>query len=128
MHTTTGAIDFSMREHGVKPSDTLQRVKHGDMLVAVSTGTLPWTEEDGWNTEIRADVCGGKQWPARACGSGEGSLSISQPGLYDVYYVKYNGMNEFGTDKGYGSDFMKLPQQLEVTADNNPSLAITFPL
>jgi len=37
--------------------------------------------------------------------------------VYDLYYVKYDGKSEFGVDKGYGKDFMKLSQQLCIFAN-----------
>ena len=88
------------------------------MLVAVVAGKLPWTPETNWATTYKADVCGPKAWEnnaavpcpdAMAEGAG-GTLTINEEGLFDIYYVKYNGKSEFGVDKGYGRDFMRLPQ------------------
>jgi len=109
----SGPVNFDFSEVGTTPSDKLQRVKKGDMLVAVAAGSKPWTAEGGWNTDIKANVCAAKAWPAEPCVSGSGSLAVpSKAAAYDVYYVKYNGMSEFGQDKGYGSDFMLLPDRL----------------
>ena len=89
------------------------------MLVAVEVGKLPWTPETDWGTtKFKADICGPKDWDAdnkRAIpcsGIATGSLNITDRGIYDIYYVKYNGKSEFGVDKGYGKDFMKLNQQV----------------
>lgn len=92
------------------PNDSLQRVKKGDMLVAVQAGNQPWTAESGWNTGISSTVCGDKKWPVEVCTQTDVTLSFSSAaqGSYDVYYVKWQGMNEFGVDKGYGNDFMKV--------------------
>jgi hypothetical protein len=98
-------------------------VKKGDMLVAVDVGKLPWTPETDWGTtKFKADICGGKEWGESggvACGvqPSTGQLNITIDGVYDLYYVKYNGKSEFGVDKGYGKDFMKLSQQLCISAN-----------
>jgi hypothetical protein len=98
----------------------IQNVKKGDMYVAVPAGSYPWTAEGGWVTDIRADVCGPKEWPAEPCGDFDASLIFAQDGVYEIFFVKYLGVSEFGTDKGYGSDFMRLPQRVCVgSADCN---------
>ena len=98
---------------------TLNMVKQGDMLVAVDVGKKPWTPQADWGTtKFKADICGPKNWnsaerTAIPCsGISRGNLTISEQGIYDIYYVKYDGKSEFGVDKGYGKDFMKLSQQL----------------
>ena len=95
------------------------QVKMGDMLVAVDVGMLPWTPETDWGkTRFKTNICGPKAWDAEnnvgvACtGVSSGDMNITSQGIYDIYYVKYNGKSEFGVDKGYGKDFMKLNQQV----------------
>ena len=95
------------------------QVKMGDMLVAVDVGMLPWTPETDWGkTRFQANICGPKAWDSEnnvgvACtGVSSGDINITSQGIYDIYYVKYNGKSEFGVDKGYGKDFMKLNQQV----------------
>jgi len=104
------AVPFSVA--GTAPSDPIQNVKKGDMLVAVPAGEVPWTAQGGWVDDIKADICGTKKWPAEPCGASTPSLTFSKDGVYDVFFVKYLGVSEFGTDKGYGSDFMRLPQKI----------------
>jgi cathepsin B len=107
-----------------------QAPHYGDMVVAVRTGSRPWTKETKWDAiKGKADVCGPKKvenhrvvdcpvddaW--KADGSLEqktGSLRVAEEGGYDLYLVKYMGQSEFGVDKGFGMDFAKLPQQLWV--------------
>jgi len=105
---STAKLSFAVS--GTAPRDKIQNVKKGDIVVAVAPGQKPWSAATGWNTEIMANVCGAKAWPAQVCG--DSSISISFPngasGDYDLYYLKYNGKSEFGTDKGYGSDFLFL--------------------
>jgi C1A family cysteine protease len=113
-------ISFSVAGSATAPSDVIQNVKKGDMYVAVPAGSYPWTAEGGWVTDIRADVCGPKEWPAEPCGDFDASLIFAQDGVYEIFFVKYLGVSEFGTDKGYGSDFMRLPQRVCVgSADCN---------
>jgi hypothetical protein len=106
----TVSIDFKVV--GDAPTTTNQKVKKGDMFVGVPAGETPWNAEDGWSTDIKADVCGPKSWPASPCGTSEPSLKFTKDGVYSIFFVKYLGKSEFGTDKGYGSDFMELPQRI----------------
>jgi hypothetical protein len=105
-------------------------INKGDFLVAVPTGTKPWTPETNWDGNSgKADICGPKETsnnqlvgcsPYGGWGltedSAKGTLTIPKEGIYDVYYVKYQGVSEFGVDKGFGKNFAKLPQTLVVGA------------
>ena len=94
----------------------------GDFLVAVPTGTKPWTPQTNWDSNAgNANICGEKDtsdgklvdcstavpgilYPWSQSETNEmGTLTIAQAGLYDVYFVKYIGLSEFGVDKGFGT-------------------------
>ena len=45
LQVSSGPVNFDFSEVVTTPSDKLQRVKKGDMLVAVAAGTKPWTAE-----------------------------------------------------------------------------------
>jgi len=47
-----------------------------------------------------------------------GTLLIQTKGTYDLYYVKWGGQNEFGTTKGYDTDFELLPIRLIVHGED----------
>ena len=90
-----------------------------EMCVAVDVGKLPWTPEADWGTtKFKADICGPKNWnsaentPVLCSGVSRGNITISEEGMYDIYFIKYDGKSEFGVDKGYGKDFFKLKQKL----------------
>jgi hypothetical protein len=113
------SFDFGLSFAPGTSFSTLNMVKQGDMLVAVEVGKKPWTAQADWGTtKFKADICGPKNWnsadrTAVPCnGISRGNLTISEQGVYDIYYVKYDGKSEFGVDKGYGKDFMQLPQKL----------------
>lgn len=111
---TASDVSIQFEVVGTQPGDKRQTVKKGDMFVAVKSGSKPWTAEGGWNTQKKAFVCGDKTWPAQPCTSSTAKISGLTSGRYNVYYVKYMGKNEFGVDKGWGSDFMKLDQTVSV--------------
>ena len=107
-------------------------INKGDFLVAVAAGTKPWTPETNWDGAVAtADICGPKVVEDKqlvGCNpyggwdllseSDRGTLTIDKEGIYDVYFVKYNGVSEFGVDKGFGKNFALLPQKLVVGAAN----------
>jgi hypothetical protein len=106
-------------------------INKGDFVVAVPTGSQPWTPQTKWDGKVaQANICGEKEtkenqlvgcssdtgWPSERWISSMGTLVVSTPGIYDVYFVKYNGVSEFGVDKGFGKDFAQLPQRIQVLA------------
>ena len=106
-----------------------QSPHYGDMVVAVQTGSKPWTKELKWDAiKGKMDVCGPKKvenhrlvdcpvddaWQSEGYVQKTGSIQVAEAGGYDLYFVKYMGQSEFGVDKGFGMDFAKLPQQLWV--------------
>ena len=114
-------------------------INNGDFLIAVHTGTKPWTPQEKWGrAAASASICGPKKtepeksgklvscpiaeptWPGNKVVQSMGTLSISAPGIYDVYFVKYNGKSEFGVDKGFGKDFALRPQRLQVLQGEAP--------
>ena len=114
-------------------------INNGDFLVAVPVGTKPWTPQLKWEmASASANICGPKKtesgklvscpiiepaWPGNKYVQSMGTLSISTPGIYDVYFVKYNGKSEFGVDKGFGKDFALLPQRIQVLLGEGPERA-----
>jgi hypothetical protein len=116
---TTAPAVFNFRMSQVDSSNDL--FHKGDFLVAVPTGTKPWTPETNWDANAgTANICGEKStekgklvdcstvvqgilstWSETEPNS-MGTLSIATEGLYDVYFVKYIGLSEFGVDKGFG--------------------------
>ena len=43
-----------------------------------------------------------------------------------MYYIRYNGVNEFGMDKGFGKNWAKFPYILEVRSSLAERLPTTF--
>jgi hypothetical protein len=80
---------------------------YGDLVVAVPTGETLWSSADGWNAcTVHAYVCGEQtagETEFKDCpSSGTYNLpAFSRNGVYDVYYVRWLGYNEFGQDKGW---------------------------
>ena len=50
-------MHFTSTVVGNAPSEEALQVMAGDMIVATPAGTLPWTAETGWNTQVgRASI------------------------------------------------------------------------
>lgn len=109
--STDTSMHFTFTVVGIAPSEEALQVMAGDMIVATPAGTLPWTAETGWNTQVAGTICGEKKWPASLCQEKQRVIldfANAAPGEYKLYFVKWNGNNEFKQDKGYNNLFVKL--------------------
>jgi hypothetical protein len=132
VETAPATFDWLFSKQKEKPNaGYAPYINKGDFLVAVPTGSKPWTPETNWDGNAgKANICGPKEVKdnqlvncANVYGgwgnmgdSDKGTLTISKEGVFDVYFVKYQGVSEFGVDKGFGKNFAKLPQTLVVGA------------
>jgi hypothetical protein len=124
--TAPATFNWLFSKQAGKPKARIKPfVNKGDFLVAVPTGAKPWTRETNWDANAgKANICGAKAvdqenqlincnfqggWGDNFDNSDRGTLTISTEGVYDVYFVKYSGVSEFGIDKGFGKNFAKLP-------------------
>jgi hypothetical protein len=109
---------------GKGPKGTPNRPKKGDMVVAVKGGTAmavqlaDAVEPARWHAGMAAAVCGAEQWPEVSCGaSSRSSLRVRRVGVYDLYFLRWNGKDASGVeDLGYSKVAVKLPLQLAVTS------------